>query len=151
MIEFVNGDIFSSHAEALVNPVNTRGVMTKGLAAQFKRAYPANYETYAAACRDGDVVIGRMLVVETDREQPRYIVNFPTKQEVKAPSRLEYIEAGLDDLVRVITEHEIRSIAVPGLGSGFGGLDWREVRPRIEAALAKVQDVSVFIYTPLPD
>ena len=92
-----------------------------------------------------------MLLFDTDGENPRYIINFPTKRAAKSPSRLEYIEAGLTDLVRIIREHEIASIAVPGLGSGFGGLDWRDVRPRIEAAFAEVPDVRVLLFEPLPD
>lgn len=151
MIEYVRGDIFTADAEALVNPVGTDGVMAKGLSAQFKRAYPANYTTYHAACGEGDVVVGRMLVVETERESPRYIVNFPTKSDTRSASRLEYIEAGLQDLVHIVRTHEIRSIAIPGLGAGLGGLSWHEVRPRIESALAAIPDVHAYVYEPLPD
>lgn len=151
MIEHVNGDIFAAGTQALVNPVNTDGFMSKGLSAQFKRSYPANFEAYHLACEEGDVVIGRMFVTRTDEETPRYIINFPTKQDRREPSTLEYIEAGLTDLVRVIRENDIHSIAVPGLGSGLGGLHWGDVRPRIEAALSELDDVHVRLYVPLPD
>lgn len=135
MIEYVRGDIFAAETEALVNPVNTEGVMSKGLSAQFKRSFTANFDAYHRACEEGDVVVGRMFVTATERDQPRYIINFPTKQESRAPSALEYIEAGLADLVRVIREFELTSVAIPGLGAGLGGLNWQDVRPRIEAAL----------------
>ena len=151
MIEYVRGDIFAAQAQALVNPVNTVGVMAKGLSAQFKRSFPHNYEAYHRACQDGDVVIGRMYVTDSGREQPHFIINFPTKQEAKAPSRLEYIEAGLADLVLVIRDLNLESVAIPGLGAGLGGLEWADVRPRIERALSEIPDVHAYVYEPLPD
>ena len=122
------------------------------VAAQFKRSYPDNYTAYHRACQDGDVVIGRMFVTRIDGDDaPRFIINFPTKQDRRSPSTLEYIEAGMEDLIRVIRENGITSIAVPGLGSGLGGLSWSDVRPRIEAAMERLPEVDVHLYEPLPD
>lgn len=149
MIEFVRGNLFEADAEALVNTVNTVGVMGKGLALQFKQAYPDNYKAYRAACKRGEVQIGRMVVFGTKRlVNPRYIVNFPTKQHWKSNSRLEDIEAGLRDLVTVVRERGIRSLAIPALGCKNGGLDWEDVRPRIEAALAELPNVLTLVYPP---
>lgn len=141
-------NIFESSAEALVNPVNCVGVMGKGLALQFRQAYPENFQAYAQVCARGEVRPGRVLVYETGLVQPRWIINFPTKRHWRDRSRLEDIEAGLVDLVRVVRELGIRSIAVPPLGCGLGGLDWGEVRPRIEAALGSLEGVEVQIYGP---
>lgn len=152
MIEYrADGDILAEDAEALVNPVNCVGVMGGGLALQFKKAFPGNFDGYAEACRHGEVRPGRMFVSEIGRPGavPRYIVNFPTKRHWREGSRMEDIEAGLEDLQRVVREREIRSIAVPPLGCGLGGLDWREVRPRIEGALRDFGDVAVVIFEPV--
>lgn len=149
MIEYTRGDILRSEAEALVNTVNCVGVMGRGIALQFKRAYPANFEAYAAACKRGEVVPGRLFVFEMGRlVPPRYIVNFPTKRHWRGKSRIEDVEAGLDALVEVIRKRNIRSIAIPPLGSGLGGLSWPDVRSRIEAALARLPSVSVVVYEP---
>ena len=136
-------------AEALVNTVNTVGVMGKGIALQFRLAYPRNYELYRAACKRGEVVPGKMFIVPTDRlDNPRYIVNFPTKRHWKGDSRVEDIESGLADLVRFIQAEKIQSIAVPPLGCGNGGLDWSDVRPRIVKAFESLPDVRVLLYEP---
>ncbi len=149
MIEYMRGDILRSEAEALVNTVNCVGVMGRGIALQFKRAFPANFGAYAAACGRGEVVPGRMFVFETGRlVPPRYIINFPTKRHWRGKSRLEDIESGLEDLVEVIRKRKFRSVAIPPLGSGLGGLRWSDVRSRIEAALAGLSDVSVVVYEP---
>lgn len=149
MIEFTTGDILACEADALVNTVNCVGVMGRGIALQFKRAYPANFKAYEAACRQAAVQPGRLFVFETGQlAAPRFIINFPTKRHWRGPSRMEDIDAGLVDLVRVIRDREIRSIAIPPLGSGLGGLDWNEVRPRIEQALAPLQDVHVLLFGP---
>src|SRR5262249_34013059 len=135
MIELTQGDILKADAEALVNTVNCAGVMGRGIALQFKRAFPENFTAYAAACRREEVPRGRMLAVETRRPaNPRYIVNFPTKRHWKEKSRMADIEHGLEALVADVKRLGIRSIAVPPLGCGLGGLDWSEVRPRIERA-----------------
>lgn len=149
MITLTTGDILKSNAEALVNTVNCVGIMGRGIALQFKNAFADNFDAYARACEANDVQPGRMFVFERRRlDNPRFIINFPTKRHWRGKSRIEDIEAGLVDLVRVIKERNIRSIAIPPLGSGLGGLDWRQVRPRIERALAAVPDVDVSIYEP---
>jgi O-acetyl-ADP-ribose deacetylase (regulator of RNase III) len=150
MIHYVRGDLFRSNAEALVNPVNTVGVMGKGLALQFRERFPGLYPAYQKACQRGEVRIGRVFVFDRGpSSSPRFILNFPTKAHWKDPSRLEYIRAGLVDLVRVVRELGIRSLAVPALGAGLGGLDWREVKPLIEEALGDLEGVEVWVYEPL--
>lgn len=149
MVELTHGDILRSEAEALVNAVNCVGVMGRGLALQFKRAFPANFTAYAAACKRDEVQPGRMFVVETGQlTSPRFIVNFPTKRHWKAASRIEDIDAGLDALIADVKRRGIKSIAVPPLGCGLGGLDWADVRPRIERAFANLPDVRVLVYQP---
>jgi O-acetyl-ADP-ribose deacetylase (regulator of RNase III) len=148
VVEFVTGNLFDADVAALVNTVNTKGVMGKGVALQFKRAFPANFKAYKSACDAGEVQLGRMFVTQTDRlENPRFIINFPTKGHWKSRSRLADVESGLQDLRRVLTDCEIASVAVPPLGCGLGGLDWDEVRPRIEAALADLP-VRVLVFEP---
>lgn len=149
MIEFKSGDILKDESEALVNTVNCVGVMGRGIALQFKKAYPENFKAYAAACKRGDVQPGRMFVFETGRlTPPRYIINFPTKRHWRGKSRMEDIEAGLTALVEAIRARDIRSVAIPPLGSGLGGLDWAEIKPRIEAAQRQLADVHVVVYEP---
>lgn len=150
MITFTHGNLLEANTEALVNTVNTVGVMGKGIALMFKEAFPENYEAYEKACKQGDVQLGRMFVTER-RELlggPRWIINFPTKAHWRFPSRMEWIESGLEDLRRVIREKEIHSIALPPLGSGNGGLVWSQVRRRIEAALGSLSNVEVVVYEP---
>jgi O-acetyl-ADP-ribose deacetylase (regulator of RNase III) len=148
MIEFAKGSLLDADVEALVNTVNTEGVMGKGVALQFKRAYPGNYEAYRAACQHGDVRIGHMYVYDTgELHRPRWVINFPTKRHWRSKSRLGDIEAGLVDLRRVLEQLEIRSVALPALGAGLGGLRWDDVRPRIEAALADLP-IRVILYPP---
>ncbi len=150
MITFTQGNLIESRAEALVNTVNTLGVMGKGIALMFKEAFPENFKAYEAACRSGDVKLGTMFVTErTDMFGPRWIVNFPTKANWRFPSRIAWIESGLKDLKRVIAGKGIRSIAIPPLGAGNGGLDWNDVRPRIEAAFADMPELEVLIYEPV--
>ena len=149
MIRFKTGDILAEDAEALVNTVNCVGVMGRGIALQFKKAFPDNFRAYAEACRGGEVRPGRMFVSETGQlTNPQYIINFPTKRHWRGNSRIEDVEAGLKDLARVIRERGIRSVAVPPLGSGLGGLDWSDVRPRIERALRGFDDVEVVVFEP---
>jgi O-acetyl-ADP-ribose deacetylase (regulator of RNase III) len=137
MVEYVTGNLLEADVDALVNTVNTKGVMGKGIALQFRRAFPENYEAYRAACDVGEVQLGRMFVVMTGHlGRPRLIINFPTKKHWKSRSRIADIEAGLVDLRRVLDEHDVESLALPPLGCGLGGLEWSDVRPRIEAALA---------------
>jgi len=148
MIRFTSGDILRDEADALVNTVNCVGVMGRGIALQFKRAFPENFEEYKTACRKGEVVPGRMFVTEQESLiGPRYIINFPTKRHWRGKSRIEDIESGLADLHREIQERGIKSIAIPPLGSGLGGLRWSDVKARIVAALGTV-DAAVCVYEP---
>jgi len=149
MIKVTRGDILKADVEALVNTVNCVGVMGRGVALQFKRAFPENFNAYKAACERGDMVPGRMFVFETGTlHGPNYIINFPTKRHWRGKSRMEDIEAGLTALVGEVRRHGIHSIAIPPLGSGLGGLDWPEVRKRIESAFAKLPDVAVLLFEP---
>jgi O-acetyl-ADP-ribose deacetylase (regulator of RNase III) len=150
MITFTTGNLLESRADALVNTVNTVGVMGKGIALMFKDAFPANYREYAAASKRGDVQTGRMLVTERSSMlgPPRWLINFPTKQHWRGKARIEWVKEGLTDLRRVLREREIRSIAIPPLGCGNGGLDWRDVRPLIEAALSDLTAVEITVYEP---
>lgn len=149
VIEKASGDLLAANAEALVNTVNCVGVMGKGIALQFKRRFPQMFKDYAAACRRGEVQIGRMFVCSAEQlEGPQWIVNFPTKRHWRHPSKLEYIEAGLDDLVRVLAEYEIKSIAIPPLGAGNGGLHWNDVEPLILKKLSSVEGVKVLLFSP---
>lgn len=150
MVEFKTGNILDEDAEALVNTVNCVGIMGRGIALQFKNAFPENFNAYAAACRHREVQPGRMFVFETGRlTNPRYIINFPTKRHWRGKSRMEDIDVGLKALQAVVCEKKIRSIALPPLGSGLGGLDWHEVRPRIEAALRGFEDLRVVVFEPM--
>ena len=149
MIEYKTGDILREDAEALVNAVNCVGVMGRGIALQFKRAFPENFKAYAARCKRGEMQPGRVFVFETGRARlPRYIVNFPTKRHWRESSRIEDIESGLASLVAEIRARSIRSVAVPALGSGLGGLHWPAVRRRMQAALEKLPEVKIVIFEP---
>lgn len=150
MIELANGNLLAAPAEALVNTVNTAGVMGRGIALQFKQAYPGMFRAYEAACRASEVTIGKMHVFDRGglAGGPRWIINFPTKRHWRGGSRIADVEAGLVDLIATVQRLGIRSIAIPPLGCGNGGLDWRDVRPRIEAAFASLPDVRVLLYPP---
>lgn len=149
MIRFTQGNLLDAHAQAVVNTVNTVGVMGKGIALMFKERFPENFKAYEAACGRGEVEIGRMFVTASPRPSgPQWIINFPTKKHWRNPSKLEWVKEGLNDLKRVVMERGIRSIAIPALGSGNGGLDWSEVRPLIEASLSDLGSVEVIVYEP---
>ena len=150
MIEYKVGDVLSEKMEALVNTVNCVGVMGRGVALQFKKAFPDNFKAYAKACKMGEVEPGQMFVYEMERlDYPRYIINFPTKRHWRGKSRIADIESGLVALVNEIRERRIQSIALPPLGSGLGGLDWAEVRSRIDAALSELAvDVQIVVFEP---
>lgn len=148
MMIWTQGDIFRDESEAIVNTVNCVGVMGRGIALQFKNAYPENYKAYAKACKADVVQPGRMFVTETGVFAPRYIVNFPTKRHWREKSRMEDIEAGLEALKEAIREKGMRSIALPALGAGLGGLNWLEVKSRIAAALGDLVEVQVTVYEP---
>ena len=149
MVTFVSGDIFDQPADILVNPVNCVGVMGRGLAAQFKRRYPAVFPAYRQACRDGDLRPGRILLLPTGSDRPRAIAHFPTKRHWRDPSRIEDIDAGLRHLATTIRRLRTPSIAVPPLGCGLGGLDWHIVRPLIAARLHGL-DCAITVLEPGP-
>jgi len=149
MIEPTRGNILTDDAEALVNTVNCVGVMGKGIALQFKKDFPENFKAYEAACRRKEVQPGRMFVFNTGQMiNPRYIINFPTKRHWRGKSRYEDIESGLKALVREVEKREIRSIAIPPLGSGLGGLQWPRVKEMIAAAFEEIPDVQGKLYEP---
>ncbi len=149
MIEFKTGDILAEDAEALVNTVNCVGVMGRGIALQFKKAFPDNFQAYSEACKRGEVQPGCPFLYETgELTNPLYIINFPTKRHWRGDSRIEDIDTGLAALVVLIREHGIRSIAVPPLGSGLGGLDWNQVRPLIEKNLGLFNDLRATVFEP---
>ncbi len=148
-IKYKIGSLLKEDAEALVNTVNTVGVMGKGIALQFKEKYSLNYKLYKNACKANEVAIGKMFVTETNfLTNPKYIINFPTKQHWKGFSKLEYIVSGLDDLVSVIKFLKIKSIALPPLGCGNGGLQWSVVKPIIVAKLSTLENLEVIVYEP---
>ena len=149
MITFTQGNLLEADAEAVVNAVNTVGIMGKGIALRFKEQFPDNFDAYARACRTGAVEIGKMFVTENSEFfGPRWIINFPTKTHWRVKTKIEWIEEGLKDLVRTIREKNIRSIAIPPLGCGNGGLDWCEVRPVIVSAFEEIEDFNVIVYEP---
>ena len=149
MIELAQGNLLEADAEALVNTVNCVGFMGKGIALQFKQAWPENFRAYERACHTHEVQPGKMFVVPTGRMMnPKYIVNFPTKRHWRGASRIEDIRAGLKALVQEVKRLGIQSIAVPPLGCGNGWLNWWEVRPMIEQALQAVPDVRVLLFEP---
>ena len=149
MIRFTQGNLLEAEVEAIVNTVNTVGVMGKGIALMFKDKFPENFRAYAAACKRGEVQIGQMFVTPSpELSGPRWIINFPTKKHWRQPSKLEWIIEGLKDLRAVIQEKKIRSIAIPPLGSGNGGLEWSDVRAQIETALGALENVNIVVYEP---
>lgn len=149
MIRYTTGNLLDDPAEALVNTVNEVGVMGKGIALMFRERFPDNAEAYEAACKVKEVRVGRMFMTKLrSLWGPRWIINFPTKKHWRRPSKLEWIRAGLRDLVRVIQDNDIRSIAIPPLGCGNGGLEWAIVRREIDAALADVPEVKATVYAP---
>ena len=150
MIRTTTGNIIEADAEALVNSVNCEGFMGKGVALQFKKAFPENFKAYARACRAGEVQPGRMFVFPTgSMMNPKYIINFPTKRKWRAKSRMEDIEAGLVALVEELCRLKVSSVAVPPLGCGLGGLDWQKVRPLIERAFSSLPDIRVMLFEPV--
>ncbi len=149
MIERTVGDILRADAEALVNTVNCVGIMGRGIALQFKNEFPYNYEIYRRACRFGEVEPGKMLVVDLQRlENPRFIINFPTKRHWRGKSKIEDIQAGLGALVKEVQKLRITSLAIPPLGCGLGGLRWSEVRPLIDEAFQPLGHVRVLLFEP---
>jgi O-acetyl-ADP-ribose deacetylase (regulator of RNase III) len=150
MIETTQGDILKADTDALVNTVNCVGVMGRGVALQFKKAFPENFKAYEVACKAQQVQPGQMFVYDLNRiYSPRFIINFPTKRHWKGKSRITDIEMGLTDLVNVLQQQHIRSIAIPPLGCGLGGLNWEEVKPLIIAAFQIIPEVAVLLFEPV--
>lgn len=152
MLEFVKGNMFEADVDALVNTVNTVGVMGKGIALQFSRQFPEIVPPYEAACQTGDLSVGKVQTVKLSTlsglNGPRYVINFPTKQHWKGNSRIEFIESGLTALKAEVKNLGIKSVAVPPLGCGLGGLQWGDVRKRIVDSLGELADVRVLIFEP---
>lgn len=149
MITFRQGNLLDAPVEALVNTVNTVGVMGKGIALMFKEAFPDNFRAYEQASKRQEIQVGRMFVTENHAlNGPRWLINFPTKKHWRNPSKLEWVVEGLQDLRLVIQDKGIASIALPPLGCGNGGLDWAVVRPVIEEALGELESVDVVVYEP---
>ena len=149
MIEYTQGNLLDADADAIVNTVNTVGVMGKGIALMFKERFPENFRAYAVACKAGEVQVGEMFVTAgVELDGPRWIINFPTKQHWRNPTKREWVESGLTALRHFIEEKKIRSIAIPPLGCGNGGLAWEVVRPMIESTLAGLSNTRVLVYEP---
>lgn len=151
MIEEVSGNLLKADVEAYVNPVNTVGVMGAGLALQFRKTYPDMFIAYQQACREHRIAIGAVHVwpfQEPDESQGRYVINFPTKKHWRGQSQRSYIDDGLVDLVRVIEDLGIKTIALPALGCGLGGLAWSTVRSRIYVAFGPHPEIHVRLYVP---
>ena len=149
MIEYKNGDILREDVEAIVNTVNCVGIMGRGLALQFKNKFPQNLKEYQLACTNKEVQLGKMFVHQTGQLiNPKYIINFPTKGHWKQNSKIEDISNGLDDLITIIEKYSIKSLAIPPLGSGLGGLDWKMVKKLIEEKLKNI-NCTVILFEPL--
>lgn len=149
MINYTTGNLLEAPAEALVNTVNEVGVMGKGVALMFKEAFPESAEVYRRASANKEVRVGHVLVTSNQTLiGPKWILHFPTKKHWRNPSRIEWIRDGLRDLVRIVKEKQIGSIALPPLGCGNGGLEWGMVRSEIEAAASAMPGVTVIVYEP---
>jgi len=149
MIDLVEGNLLQADVEALINAVNTEGVMGKGIALQFKRAFPAMFQEYEREAKAGRLETGRVHVFDVGASKgPRWVINFPTKRSWRQPSRLEWIRTGLESLVEEVQRRGIQSLAVPALGCGNGGLTWAEVFPLIQESFARVPSVRVLVYPP---
>jgi O-acetyl-ADP-ribose deacetylase (regulator of RNase III) len=150
MIKLAKGNLLKADAEALVNTVNCVGHMGKGIALQFKKAFPDNFKSYERVCKANEMRPGKMFIYDTGNIwNPRYIINFPTKRHWRGKSRLEDIKSGLKALVEDVRKLNISSIAVPPLGCGLGGLHWDTVRSLIEDAFSSLPDVQVLLFEPV--
>jgi O-acetyl-ADP-ribose deacetylase (regulator of RNase III)/uncharacterized protein YwgA len=149
MLKYITGDILESNAQALVNTVNTVGVMGKGIALQFKKSYPNNFKAYSDACKKGEIIVGKLFVTVDSNfsSGEKIIINFPTKTDWRKPSEYSYVEEGLDDLIKVIIKSDIQSVAIPPLGAGNGGLEWERVKKIIEQKLSGLS-VDIYVYEP---
>jgi O-acetyl-ADP-ribose deacetylase (regulator of RNase III) len=149
MIQYIKGNILESEAQALVNTVNTMGIMGKGIALQFKKAFPDNFRAYQNACKRKEVVTGKLFVTKDGNLNTgtKIIINFPTKNDWRKSSEYSYIEDGLDDFIQIVEKYQLRSVAFPPLGAGNGGLEWGKVKSIIEQKLNGL-DVDIFVYEP---
>ncbi|WP_233219180.1 type II toxin-antitoxin system antitoxin DNA ADP-ribosyl glycohydrolase DarG [Adhaeribacter arboris] len=148
-MKYIKGNLLEAETKALVNTVNTVGVMGKGIALQFKERFPMNFKIYADACKKGEMQVGKMLVVkENTFNDEKIIINFPTKIEWFKKSQYSFIEDGLKDLVKVINEYKIQSIAIPPLGCGNGGLKWEKVKLLMDKYLGHLSNVNIQIFEP---
>ncbi|MEP4052916.1 MAG: macro domain-containing protein [Litorimonas sp.] len=148
-LTFETGDIFKSSSEAIVNPVNTVGVMGKGLALMFKKKFPENFHAYKIACECGDLQIGKIFATKSPNHPSFcWIVNFPTKKHWRAKSEISWIELGLKDLKFFLLDNNIRSISIPALGSGLGGLNWPDVKNLMAKELSELQGIEVLVFEP---
>lgn len=144
-----SGDLLKDSSEAIVNTVNCVGVMGKGIALQFKQRWPENFKAYADACKHKQLKPGRVFIYDMGRwEEPRYIINFPTKTHWRGDSKIEYIESGLRDLIAQVQHLGIKSVALPPLGCGNGGLEWSKVKPMIFDAFKEHPDIQVNLFEP---
>jgi O-acetyl-ADP-ribose deacetylase (regulator of RNase III) len=149
MITLTRGNLLEDKVEAIVNTVNCVGVMGKGIALQFKQAFPENFKVYARACKKNEVRQGKMFIFSTDSfVNPKYIFNFPTKNHWRGKSKIKDVETGLADLAEEIRRLKIKSIAIPPLGCGYGGLKWADVRHLIENTFKDLPEVEVHLYEP---
>ena len=142
MVHYIVGDIFNMRTQALVNPVNTVGVMGAGLALEFKRQFPQNFLRYKLACSSGDFGIGKVLATA---EKGKIIINLPTKEHWKNPSQLSYVKSGIEALAEFVRKKRIKSVALPLLGCGLGGLDFFEVKILMDEILTAVSECEWFI------
>jgi O-acetyl-ADP-ribose deacetylase (regulator of RNase III) len=149
MIHYITGNILDSDAQALVNTVNTVGVMGKGIALQFKNAFPNNFKAYKDACKKKEIAVGKLFVTKDCNlnSGEKIIINFPTKKDWRKSSEYSYIEDGLDDFLKVIKKEDIKSVALPPLGAGNGGLEWEKVKQIIERKLSAL-NIDIYIYEP---
>jgi O-acetyl-ADP-ribose deacetylase (regulator of RNase III) len=149
MIQYITGNILESNAQAIVNTVNTDGIMGKGIALQFKNSFPNNYKAYTEACKKGTIDVGKLFVFKDSNLNigEKTIINFPTKKSWRKPSEYDFIEKGLDDLIDIINKNSLHSIAIPPLGAGNGGLEWEKVKKIIEQKLRDLK-TDVFVYEP---
>jgi len=149
MITITSGNLFKEKVDAIVNAVNCVGVAGKGIALQFKKLYPYNFQLYKQACNNHKIKIGKMFITKNlHLHQPKYIINFPTKNHWREESKIEYISKGLDDLADKIQKLNINSIAIPALGCGCGGLEWKQVKNIIKKKLENL-DMNIFLFAPM--
>lgn len=148
MITYTTGDLFEAQTEAIVNTVNTVGIMGKGIALQFKQRFPDNYFIYKKACDQNLLKIGDLLITENNSLFFKYIINFPTKEHWRNPSKYEYVEKGLDALIEEIRKRNIKSVALPPLGAGNGKLDWEKVKEILNEKLIVLPEVDFIIFEP---